>query len=383
MMARRVLGVVAAAFAWAVMLTGTANAAVWQLVGSASPNGYKNFLLSVAHVPGTNQLWSVGYTLDNAGPDHSLIEHSNGAAFAVSAIPRPGLFEQLNGVAAVSPAHAWAVGGTFVHGSLPLIFTWDGAAWQRTPPPLPAGADGGTLISVRAFSATDVTAVGTWFSSTAEGGPLIEHWNGHVWSASAGTDPTGCQATFTSLAAVPGSPKRFAVGFCLNADGTSTQAVIEQSSGGAWSSAAANAPAQSLLQSITPVSGSDVWAVGSTTAMTGESRTLAEHWDGTSWSVVPTPNPSGNDWLQSIIRVPGTTTLWAVGSAITPTGVIGITERWTGSAWQAIAPVRPSGESNLEGVAAAPGGVWAVGELYPASAGSGPSTLTLAERAGG
>jgi hypothetical protein len=131
------------------------------------------------------------------------------------------------------------------------------------------------------------------------------------------------------------------------------------------------------------VSGSDVWAVASPTSMNGRSRTLAEHWDGTGWSSVPTPNPSGNDWLQSVIRVPGTTTLWAVGSADHPAGVVAITERWNGSAWQVIAPMPPGDENDLEGVAATPGGVWAVGEDFPSSPRCDPVTLTLAERAGG
>ena len=152
--------------AWAVMLAGSADAAVWQVAPSASPNPYKNFLTAVARVPGTTQFWAAGYTLDQVGPAHSLIEASSGGAFVESPLPRMGRFEQLLGIAAASPAHAWAVGGSFVHASLPLVFVWDGSAWRRTPAPLPSGAAGGTLMSVRAFSATDVTAVGTWFSAT-------------------------------------------------------------------------------------------------------------------------------------------------------------------------------------------------------------------------
>jgi hypothetical protein len=377
------LGLVAAAAVWAVMLAASADAAVWQVAPSASPNPYKNFLAAVARVPGTGQFWSAGYTLDQVGPEHSLIEASSGGAFAVSPIPRMARFEELSGVAAASPAHAWAVGGSFVHASLPLIFVWNGTAWRRAPAPLPSGAAGGTLISVRAFSATDVTAVGTWFSATAMGGPLIEHWDGHRWTASTAPNPSGCQGSFTSTAAVPGSPVRFAVGFCAGADGTSNQALIERSSGSGWSIVPGNAPAGSSLQSVTPVSATAMWAVGSTTTMTGAERTLAERWDGSKWSVVPTPDPSANDWLQSVVRVPGTQTLWAVGSAITATGSVGIAERWTGSAWQAVPPVQPGDDSNLQGVAAALGAVWAVGEFYPTAPGSGPITRTLAELAGG
>ena len=106
-MARRMLGLAAGVVAGVVMLTASADAAVWQVAPSASPNPYKNFLTAVARVPGTSQFWAAGYTLDQAGPAHSLIETSSGAGFSVSPIPRMGRFEQLLGVAAASPAHAW------------------------------------------------------------------------------------------------------------------------------------------------------------------------------------------------------------------------------------------------------------------------------------
>ena len=134
---------------------------------------------------------------------------------------------------------------------------------------------------------------------------------------------------------------------------------------------------------MTPVSATAVWAVGSTTAVTGSRSTLAELWDGTRWAVVPTPDPSRNDWLQSVVRMPGTDTLWAVGSAITGAATAGIAEQWTGSAWQAVPPVQPGDSSDLQGVAAAPGAVWAVGDVYPTAPGSGPITQTLAELSGG
>jgi hypothetical protein len=382
-MSRRTFGVVAASLVWLGVFAASADAAGWQVQASASPNAYKNFLAAVTRVPGTGQFWAVGYTLDQVGPEHSLIEHSTGGAFTVSPIPRMGRFEQLSGVAAASPAHAWAVGGSFVNATLPLVFVWNGTGWGRTTVPLPPGANGGTLASVRAFSATDVTAVGTWFSPTTTGGPLIEHWNGQTWTASAAPTPSSCQGAFTSIAAVPASPVRFAVGYCTGADGTSDQALIERSSGAGWSIVAAGAPAGSSLQSVTPVSPTEVWAVGSATTADGARHTLAERWNGSKWAVAPTPDPSTNDWLQSVVRVPGTGTLWAVGSAITATTNVGIAERWNGSAWQAVTPVQPGDASNLQGVAAAPGAVWAVGESFPTAPGSGPVTRTLAELTSG
>src|SRR5690348_5630714 len=49
-----------------------------------------------------------------------------------------------------------------------------------------------------------------------------------------------------------------------------------------------NVGTTSHLNSVSVISATDVWAVGYSS--TG---TLIEHWDGTSWSIVSSPNPNG------------------------------------------------------------------------------------------
>src|SRR4051812_42239449 len=44
------------------------------------------------------------------------------------------------------------------------------------------------------------------------------------------------------------------------------------------------------LSGIAAVSPTDVWAVGEQRAADGVNRTLTEHWNGSSWQVVPSPN---------------------------------------------------------------------------------------------
>ena len=48
----------------------------------------------------------------------------------------------------------------------------------------------------------------------------------------------------------------------------------------------------SSLDAAAAIADNDIWAVGSVGAGSGPFQTLAEHFDGTSWSLVPTP--SGN-----------------------------------------------------------------------------------------
>jgi hypothetical protein len=52
----------------------------------------------------------------------------------------------------------------------------------------------------------------------------------------------------------------------------------------------------SILQSVSAVSGNDVWAVGASYVGFGEissSRVLVEHWDGRVWQIVPGPTAKG------------------------------------------------------------------------------------------
>ena len=46
-----------------------------------------------------------------------------------------------------------------------------------------------------------------------------------------------------------------------------------------------------MVFAASALSRSDVWVVGDQESGNGMFETLAEHWDGHAWSVVPTPDP--------------------------------------------------------------------------------------------
>src|SRR5205807_2248294 len=71
-----------------------------------------------------------------------------------------------------------------------------------------------------------------------------------------------------------------------------------------------------LLYGVSARASNDVWAVGNTDAAGGGSMTLAEHWDGSAWTVVPTPpSATGRDFFYGavVVATPGGA-LWAVGT---------------------------------------------------------------------
>src|SRR5215469_11677341 len=78
------------------------------------------------------------------------------------------------------------------------------------------------------------------------------------------------------------------------------------------------------------IADNDIWAVGFSDQVPAPpvvDSTLAEHFDGTSWSIVPTPPlPSGNAQFLGVAGA-ASNDVWAVGSS--PSGAL--VEHWNGT----------------------------------------------------
>ena len=70
------------------------------------------------------------------------------------------------------------------------------------------------------------------------------------------------------------------------------------------------------LMAITAIGFDNVWAVGFAEISTIEriDRTMVQHWDGSEWSVVPSPNNSANSNLLLGVGYVSDNEAWAVGS---------------------------------------------------------------------
>src|SRR5205814_7682090 len=101
-----------------------------------------------------------------------------------------------------------------------------------------------------------------------------------------------------------------------------------------------------ILNGVAAVAANDIWAVGQT-----DGGSLTEHWNGTSWSVVPSPGGPFNG-----VAAISANDVWAVGTYSGDP----LTEHWNGSTWSIVASPTISG--TLYGVAAiSANDVWAVG----------------------
>jgi hypothetical protein len=117
------------------------------------------------------------------------------------------------------------------------------------------------------------------------------------------------------------------------------------------------------LNAVTVISPCDAWAVGSYTSLgSGRQLNLIEHWNGASWSVVPSPQPgTGGSFLDGV-RAVSPSNIWAVGAYYNTAGDIDLILHWDGRTWTQVASPSPGSSPRLTAVrVVSANDVWAVG----------------------
>src|SRR5947209_8240215 len=74
------------------------------------------------------------------------------------------------------------------------------------------------------------------------------------------------------------------------------------------------------LHAVTSISANDVWAVGTSENNLGNSQTLILHWDGTAWSIVPSPTTGIVEGNLLGVAAVSATDVGAVGSFVRTKG---------------------------------------------------------------
>ncbi|GAB3399947.1 carboxypeptidase-like regulatory domain-containing protein [Flindersiella endophytica] len=151
--------------------------------------------------------------------------------------------------------------------------------------------------------------------------------------------------------------------------GQETRTMLQRWNGTTWSQVTAPTLPDGRVAALNAVDGTgpnDVWAVGaaSTRDDFGADKTVTMHWDGQSWTVVPSPDLG---FLDDVNRLHGVVAIapndvWAVGEyAQAPyfTQRQSILLHWNGTAWRAVDHPCAAGLRSLD--AASAGAVWAIG----------------------
>jgi hypothetical protein len=315
----------------------------WRVVKMIGPA--KSNVSSFLTADSANDAWSVW-----TGSGTALVEHWTGSAW--KAVPLPAKFDAYVqtavSIGASSPANAWLFG---THRTTEAL-RWTGATWVLQPIPswvLPRDHAGTVTAMSAVFGPGDV-----WVFSLGIVG-YAAHYNGHSW-------------TRVRLSAVPAGVS------ALAADdiwvlGTG---VVLHWNGKQW--ATIDLPAIPLpsganlsYSDLTATGPGDAWVVRTITFRNELPATTLMHWNGKSWLTVDgpannvgsiAPDGSGGLWADGIdvnpagfwllyhlvgghwteytppgvdthsptplTRIPGTRSLWAVGSAFSPKGYYGV-----------------------------------------------------------
>jgi hypothetical protein len=295
------------------------NGTAWSVVASPNVGTNHNVLNAVSHV-GTGAAWAVG-TYYTGTTDRTLIEHWNGSAWSVVASPNVGTaHNELDGVYAVTSTNVWAV-GTYYNSSLAsdqtLIEHWNGTKWAVVASP-DANTDHNVLVAVAGSGASNIYAVGTYYDGTDDT-TLVVHFNGATWSKVSSTNVGTMHNELDGISVLGGTvPQAWAVGNFYN--GTVDKTLTEHFNGTSWSTVPSPnvGTNHNTLVAVTAISSTNVIAVG--TYFNGTSdQTLAEHWNGTSWAVTPSANSSTtHNELAAVARVPSSPQV-AVGTSFNGT----------------------------------------------------------------
>jgi len=263
----------------------------WNVSPILTP-GVSQDLRGVAATSASNA-WAVGYYDPNSGGATPLVEHFNGQTWSLSSVPLgSSTGDVLNGITALASNNVWAVGSGSGTGGT-LVEHWDGANWNLITSPN-HGTDPSELKSIAAVAPDDLWAVGTYsFNNNNDNAQLIEHWNGTSWTIVTGPDSGLTEVILTSVAA-SSATDIWMVGQGL-VNGADNRSLVEHWNGSAWT-ATIFGPISGQFPDVEGIAAnsSGVWVAGTVRdASLNYNVPLVEHWDGISWTIIPSA-PAGS-----------------------------------------------------------------------------------------
>jgi hypothetical protein len=273
--------------------------------------------------------------------------------WTLQSVPTPtgGGSSGLYGVACPTSTVCTAVGATSAGA---FAARWNGTAWTDETTPLPTRARTGELGGVACPTTTFCMAVGYYITRSHH--PLAERWNGTSWSLLNVPTPSGASGSGLAGIVCTSTSACLAVGFDY-VDGTNA-AIAATWNGSKWSVTTLPNPTgsnASVALGVSCPSASDCFALGSyTDASTMNEYSLAEHWNGSTWTIEPTPNPTDSAGQVEMMSVScsAASACGAVGWYLSDTnGPQGLAMRWNGSTWAAQTFVSPTTATELFGIA--------------------------------
>jgi len=332
----------AAVLALALGVPAQAAAAGWSVVLTRHYGAATNYSMYTAvAAPSADNAWAFG-TTNGAGepaPGTPVAEHWNGTKWSSSPLPS-GLTSDIDAASVVSASSVWAVtevGGDILH--------WNGSTWSVSE-----DVPGTDLLftGITAVSNSDVWAFG---SSSVGPGNGTWHYNGHTWTQVS-------SAVGLVEASAVSAKNIWAIG--SSSEGPAGD-ILAHYNGTTWKPVTASVLSGLQFAGIVALSSIDVWAIAGNGMVGSGAESELVHFNGSQWTSVTVPysgisleyfapDGQGGFWLDALdttssktwvlhysaagtwsrttlrtgsmgplALVPGTTSLWGVGSVPTST----------------------------------------------------------------
>jgi tripartite motif-containing protein 71 len=223
----------------------------------------------------------------------------------------------------------------------------DGADRSIEAAATPSGAAGKSLSGVSCLSANDCMAVGYYTNAGGANQTLVEHWDGASWQVVASPNPAGVLESRLEGVSCTASTNCTAVGYSQPSS-TSFSTLIERWNGTSWSIVTSPNPtgyAKSYLYGVSCGSGSDCWAVGKSAYTVAEEesgktpRGLLEHWNGSEWT-----STIASFFFSQLKAVSCFSASYCVAVSGSTNGM---GDRWNGTSWSYSFAASPTGGSAI------------------------------------
>jgi len=266
----------------------------WQIIQSPPTTDPQSRLSAVTMISQT-QAFAVGFIVDpSVNYEQALIEQWDGSTWSKIPLPITNTYDDLTSIKAFAPNNIWAVGRSYSRSSnaaSALIEHFNGTSWNTLPNP----------SSWQGFfpRVIDGTANNMWVFGYGPTYYNLLHFNGISWKQVSIPNQAG---ELFSLAAV-GNTAILVGHTVINNEYYS---LIETCTTTACTNASIGAD-PSVLYGITAPAANDIWAVGEGNTP----QAFIEHFDGTRWSIVPTP--TSNEYQLTSVSAASDGSLVAVG----------------------------------------------------------------------
>lgn len=279
-------------------LTHRWNGSSWSEQTPAKKTGAAETRLFGVDCPSETRCMAVGSYEVSGGSPTIMAElwNENKWSNQTTPVPAESTSSEFTAVGCNNTAECKAVGSAVIKGVKTAIAEkWVSPTWSLQSIPIPEGASSSQLDGVDCLWSNFCVAVGRYTTSGGSIKNLAMLWNGTSWSLQTLTDPEGAtQTTLLDVSCTPSPNRCTAVGGWKNS-ANEQFTLAYRYNGSTWTLQSTPNPSgsvASVFQEVSCATETSCTAAGSW-VKSASNETLAEKWNGTSWSIQGTPNPPG------------------------------------------------------------------------------------------